>query len=327
VRVVLDNGETADAVAPLIISASRSTDIPAFYSEWFIHRLARGYVKWINPFNNRAMYVSLEQMKLIAFWSKNPQPLIRYFDDLNKRCIRFFIQFTLNDYEQERLEPAVSPLSERMATFRRISSQIGKERVLWRFDPLVLTESITAQNLLDKIQRVGDQISPYTTKLTISFLVPYAKVQRNMNRAGHILRNFDNESIARIGEGLKRMSLDWGIPVTTCAQQEELGHYGIEHGACIDSNYIARTFPDEPALQAFLNDGSEQLTLPVNFSQKVSSLKDRGQRDLCRCIVSKDIGRYDTCAHFCTYCYANIAQSKVVSNRRNVSLMNDGLVC
>jgi len=145
------------AVAPAIISASRATDIPAFYSEWFINRLRAGYVKWFNPFNGKPQYVSFENAKAIVFWSKNPRPLFRALDEIAERCPAFYFQFTLNDYQAEGLEPGVPPLDERIATFRELSAGIGRERVIWRFDPLIITDELNVEKLVKKIEIVGDR--------------------------------------------------------------------------------------------------------------------------------------------------------------------------
>ena len=121
-------GDVVDGNAPVIVSASRSTDIPAFYAKWFINRLAAGYCVWYNPFNQKAMRISFNKTKVIVFWTKNPEPLIEYLPELDKRGIRYYFQFTLNDYESEGFEPNVPALEQRIETFKRLSSLIGKEK-------------------------------------------------------------------------------------------------------------------------------------------------------------------------------------------------------
>lgn len=162
-------GALVDAIAPEIISASRSTDIPAFYAEWFFNRLEAGYSKWINPFNRRAQYISFENARAVIFWSKNPKPLLPYLHILDEKHIGYYIQFTMNDYEEEELEPGVPPLASRIETFKALSDRIGPDRVIWRFDPLILTESINPTKLLSKINKVGNLLSGYTSKLVFSF--------------------------------------------------------------------------------------------------------------------------------------------------------------
>lgn len=146
-----DNGAEVSAQAPLIISASRATDVPAFYADWFFRRLDRGYVRWRNPFSGQDSYVSFGNTRFIVFWSKDPAPLLPYLPRLKERGIGCYIQFTLNDYEAEGLEPNVPALAQRTDTFRRLVDALGIGAVVWRFDPLILTDKINIDTLLDKI--------------------------------------------------------------------------------------------------------------------------------------------------------------------------------
>ena len=152
-----ENGDIVSMQVPEIISASRSTDIPAFYADWFFHRLKVGYSAWTNPFNGVKSYVSYEKTRFIVFWSKNPRPLLIHLDYLKERNIGCYIQYTLNDYEKEGLERGVPKLSERIDTFKQLVDKLGKGRVIWRFDPLILTDDISIDTLLSKIERIGDQ--------------------------------------------------------------------------------------------------------------------------------------------------------------------------
>ena len=154
-KILKENGELVDAQVPIIVSASRSTDIPAFYADWFFHRLKVGYSAWTNPFNGVKGYVSYENTRFIVFWSKNPRPLLPHLDYLKERNIGCYIQYTLNDYEQEGLERGVPPLNERIDTFKALVGKLGKGRVIWRFDPLMLTDDIDIDLLLAKIEHIG----------------------------------------------------------------------------------------------------------------------------------------------------------------------------
>ena len=141
-KIVIRNEQSVDveAIAPVIVSASRATDIPAFYADWFFNRLDKGYLAWRNPFNGKDSYVSFANTRFVVFWSKNPKPLIPYLPILKDKGIGFYIQFTLNDYDAEQLEPGVSRLAERIDTFKRIVDEYGLGSVVWRFDPLILTD-------------------------------------------------------------------------------------------------------------------------------------------------------------------------------------------
>lgn len=146
-----ENGEDVEMQLPEIVSASRSTDIPAFYADWFFHRLKKGYSAWTNPFNGVRGYVSYENTRFIIFWSKNPRPLLEHLHELKELNIGCYIQYTLNDYENERLELGVPPLDERIETFKLLVKQLGIGHVIWRFDPLILTDKININLLLKKL--------------------------------------------------------------------------------------------------------------------------------------------------------------------------------
>ena len=167
---------------PIIVSASRSTDIPAFYAKWFVNRLAAGYAVWYNPFNQQPMKISFEKTKVVVFWTKNPAPLIPYLHELDERGIHYYFQFTLNDYEVENFEPNVPALEERVETFKRLSALIGKERVIWRFDPIIMTSRLQPRDILKKVWKIGNLIKGCTEKLVFSFVdvKSYRKVQNNL---------------------------------------------------------------------------------------------------------------------------------------------------
>ena len=179
------NGQPAKAQAPLIVSASRSTDIPAFYSDWFFRRLELGYSAWTNPFNGVKSYVSYEKTRFIVFWSKNPRPLLQYLPILKSRNIKCYIQFTLNDYQKEGLEKVPS-LDYRIETFKMLVDELGKGAVIWRFDPMILADNLTVEDLLEKVRRIGDRLKGYTEKLVFSYadIASYKKVKRNLEASG-----------------------------------------------------------------------------------------------------------------------------------------------
>ncbi len=296
-----DNGTEVVAQAPLIISASRATDIPAFYTDWFFRRLDKGYVCWRNPFSGQDSYVSFDNTRFIVFWSKNPAPLLPYLSTLKERGIGCYIQYTLNDYETEGLEPNVPPLAQRIDTFRRLVDVLGFGAVVWRFDPLILTDRINIDTLLQKIARIADALVGYTEKLVFSFadIASYKKVSRNLRLSGINYREWDEESMLEFASRLSTMNRDnWNFRLATCAERINLSEYGIEHNRCIDPELISRLAPDNAVLQNFL------------YNAKT----DSGQRKACGCILSKDIGSYNTCPHGCLYCYANTSPISASEN-------------
>lgn len=296
-----DNGTEVVAQAPLIISASRATDIPAFYTDWFFRRLEKGYIRWRNPFSGQDSYVSFGNSHFIVFWSKNPAPLLPQLSTLKERGIGCYIQYTLNDYETEGLEPNIPPLQQRIETFRRLVDVLGIGAVVWRFDPLILTNRINIDTLLEKITRIADALVGYTEKLVFSFadIESYKKVSRNLSQNGINYREWNEESMREFALRLSMLNRDnWNFKLATCAERIDLSEYGITHNRCIDPELISRLAPDDAILQNSL------------YNAKT----DSGQRKACGCILSKDIGAYTTCPHGCLYCYANTSPASAFAN-------------
>jgi hypothetical protein len=307
-----------EAIAPLIVSASRSTDIPAFYGDWFMDRLAAGYVSWKSPFGGGPLYVSFQKTRVFAFWSKNPEPFLPYLDTLDLTGYNYYFLFTLNDYDNERLEPGVPAVSERIETFIRLSRRIGKGRVVWRYDPLILCDGITVQDLLEKIRLIGDQIAPFTERLVFSFvdIARYPKVQRNLQAAGIAgAREFGDPEIEEFCSALAVLNRQWGLSLSACAEGRDLSRFGICRGQCISYDLMVQEFGADQKLMDFLQPHGQQTLGGTAFPADPSRrFKDPGQRSTCRCIVSKDIGQYSTCMHLCTYCYANSSAPRVRHN-------------
>lgn len=337
VNIVTDNGETVDAVAPEIISASRSTDIPAFYLDWFMNRIKIGYSVWTNPFNNQKQYVSYEKCKFIVFWSKNPIKLIEYADFLKERDIKIYIQYTLNDYVSEDLEPNVPPVDERIENFKKLVEVFGKGSVIWRFDPLILVNDLFPVDLLKRIEYIGDKLYGYTDKLVFSFadISTYPKVERNLKQYNVNYREWDYNTMDIFARELARLNgfngCNWNYTLATCSEKIDLKKYGIKHNRCIDDELITRIAYKDNELMNFLgmrihtygiNLFDEYDVVPegaiwLNLKQYAVRSKmniDNGQRQLCGCISSKDIGEYNTCIHQCKYCYANTNNDVAMKN-------------
>lgn len=312
------NGEMAEAQAPVIISASRSTDIPAFYSDWLINRIKEGYVKWRNPFNGVPLYVSFDKTRLFVFWSKNYKPLLKHLEFFDEKGYNYYFHFTLNDYDTEELEPNVPNVESRIETFIKLSEQVGKEKVVWRFDPLILTDKIGVDELLKKIERIGNQLKGYTDKLVFSFadIGLYKKVQNNLLKNSIPYREFSEQTMHEFAAGLQKLNENWHLTLATCAEHLSLDKYDIAHNKCIDDDLIIKLFPNDKALMDFLG---VKITPPDIFNpngtiEKRRTNKDTGQREYCGCISSKDIGEYNTCPHLCEYCYANASKKVALRN-------------
>jgi Domain of unknown function (DUF1848). len=309
VGIVTGEGRV-EGIAPVIVSASRSTDIPAFYSEWLVNRLEEGYVKWINPFNGRHQYVSFAKTRVIVFWTKDAMPLVPYLDLIDKKGINYYFQFTLNDYEKEGFEAGARKLSKRIDTFKMLSERLGKQKVIWRFDPLVLTDKVCVDTLLDRVFNIGNKIAAYTDKLVFSFadISSYRKVINNLQSGNINYKEFTSETMEAIAKGLNEMNRNWNIDLATCSEGIDLSKFNIQNNKCIDDGLMIKLFSQDKELMEFL----------CNLSP--GRLKDKGQRECCGCIISKDIGQYNTCSHKCVYCYANSSPGMAESNYKRYLL-------
>ena len=331
-KIQRENGEWVDAQFPVIVSASRSTDIPAFYADWFFNRLRVGYSAWTNPFNGVRGYVAYADTRFIVFWSKNPKPLLRHLDYLNEHNINCYIQFTLNDYEAEGLERGVPPLAERIDTFKTLVDKLGKGHVVWRFDPLILTDRIGIDDLLRKIRQIGDQLRGYTEKLVFSFadIALYKKVRNNLEKGGVNYSEWTSEQMVDFAKRLVKLNNDcgWGYTLATCGEVADLE--GVEHNHCVDDDLMVRLAHNDDKLMKFLGVeihtienslfGAEPVpsgAIMLNANQyavKKKDNRDKGQRIACGCMVSKDVGEYNTCPHQCEYCYANTGKEVALRN-------------
>ena len=151
---------------PLIISASRATDIPAFHGKWFMGRLRAGFCRRRNPCNSRQeSLISFAKTRIFVFWTKHPAAFLPCLPEIEASGRQFYFQYTLNDYVAERLEPRLPSLSHRLDTFRRLSDLVGPQRVIWRYDPLILGPRLSVNALLERVDRLGRLLSPYTEKL------------------------------------------------------------------------------------------------------------------------------------------------------------------
>ena len=332
-EITIEDGRKVLAQIPEIISASRSTDIPAFYADWFFHRLEKGYSVWKNPFNGKPSYVSYENTRFIVFWSKNPRPLLDYIHILEERNIKCYIQYTLNDYDNEKLEKVPS-LEKRIETFKLLVNRLGKGAVVWRFDPLILTDNISIEDLLAKVQYIGDQLKGYTEKLVFSYadIALYKKVEANLKRSKIPYHDWTESQMEIFAQKLSKMNIErkWNYSLATCGEKIDIKKYGIEHNRCIDSDLITKIAWKDSELMSFMKVKIEDIPTPTFFGNATipqgaimlpnnkyfisAHKKDSGQREPCGCMAAKDIGEYNTCPHLCEYCYANCSKEAAINN-------------
>jgi len=273
----------------MILSVSRRTDIPAFYSEWFLNRVRDKYVYVRNPFNPNQISnvnISPDVVDCIVFWSKNPAPLMKHLDELNEMNYKYYFQFTITPYSND-LEVNLGDKEKIVNTFIKLSEKIGKEKVILRYDPILITDKYNYNFHFEALEKICEKLNVYTEKIIISFLDDYKKVSRNMK--GINLKEMDMRYIA---ENFAKIAEKFNVPIETCAEGIELKEYGIKHAKCIDGDLIER----------------------IIGCKIMNKDKRDGNREYCGCMKCIDIGEYDTCIHNCLYCYANVNKKVALNN-------------
>jgi hypothetical protein len=288
----------------MIISASRRTDIPAFYADWFMNRVRDGYFYRVNPFNRRQVTcfsLKPEDVDAICFWTKNPQPLMQHLNELDGRGLNYYFQFTLNPYGTI-FEPNIPPLQTRIETMLELAGRIGPDRVVWRYDPVILSGISPVAWHLEQAERLADRFKGATRRLIFSFYDFYGKGKGRLNRAltgtGITLEDIaapeQTEALDVLARGFRDIADRHTLQIFSCSEAVDLSAVGIGNGACIDGALIRKL-----------------------FGADVPSNKDRNQRDACNCAGSVDMGMYNSCRFRCAYCYANFNEGMIESNRRN----------
>ena len=274
----------------MIISASRRTDIPTYYSNWFFNRVMDGYVLVRNPMNaHQISKIALnpDVVDGIVFWTKNPIPMLNELKILHDYM--YYFQFTLNSYAQDVEAHVPNKQKHIIPAFKKLSDMIGPDRVIWRYDPIFLNDTYTPEYHIRYFERIAKELSPYTKKCTISFIDFYRNTSKNVS--GLSLRDFPEETQKSLAKELAAIAHSYGLLIDTCAEGIELQEYGIEHARCIDDRLL-----------------SKLLECPLDIG------KDKSQRLECGCIESIDIGAYNSCRNGCKYCYANYSEKTVRSN-------------
>lgn len=271
----------------MILSVSRRTDIPAFYSEWFLNRIREGYACVRNPMSYHQVSridIRPEVTDCIVFWTKNPAPIMSKLDEL--KDYHYYFQFTLNPYGKN-IETAVARKNGIIDVFKSLSDRIGPERVVWRYDPIFFTNEINLDYHLLYFEKLSSMLKGYTQRCIISFLDLYKKTERNMSGIGAYAP--DEATIRRIATEFAAIGKGINLEIQSCAEAIDLDKQGVSHGHCVDRELIEKI---------------------VGYHLEVT--KDPNQRKECGCVESIDIGEYNTCMHHCLYCYANFSQSQVI---------------
>ena len=262
----------------MILSVSRRTDIPCYYAEWFFNRIRAGYVLTRNPMNHAQLYrvpLSPDIVDCVVFWTKDAQNILPCLDTLDELGYRYYFQFTLTPYGHD-LEPGLRDKAAILETFCTLSEKLGPERVLWRYDPIVLNETYDITYHKGYFRQMCRILAPYTRRVTVSFVDLYPKLRTKM------IRPITTAEIETISLYLRDTAQTYGLDLCACSEVRELASFGIRPAACIDRELISSIC-------------GEPLNIP----------RDPNQRPDCGCVSSIDIGAYDTCLNGCVYCYAN----------------------
>ena len=273
----------------MIISASRRTDIPAFYAQWFVNRIRAGHCTVPNPFNRKQVsHISLrpEDVDIIVFWTRNPQLLIPYLKELDQLGYRYYFQYTVmnNPCLIDTMTPS---LSSSLKIFKKLSDLIGPEKVIWRYDPVIISNITGIEFHTDTYKNIAETLKNYTQRSVISLLDIYPKLKKRLKALkdnGVEIADCNKESYKHFDElmyTLAGVAEQNKMEIVSCAEEPDLTKYNIHPGKCIDDNYIERV-----------------------FGISVTHKKDPVQRKACGCVVSRDIGVYNTCLSGCQYCYA-----------------------
>jgi len=296
----------------MIVSASRRTDIPAYYAPWLFGRIDSGYCLVRNPYDARRLSrVSLapEDVDFLVLWTRDPRPMLARMRDLDGRGIRSYFQMTIAGYP-EHIEPGAPSLDEATAALRALSDIVGPRRVLWRYDPVFVAQGISADWHRRNFERIASALEGGTERVAFSLLDEYALTASRLGRAGESAVVFGSALSSQAAADAPRLppppyaellpelasiARSRGMTPLACAEPFDLSSLGIEAGSCVDPALAASIWPE-------LGEGKAE-----------AKRKDSGQRKACRCAPSVDIGAYGSCPRGCAYCYANRGPGKLLA--------------
>ena len=275
----------------MIIQTGMRTDIPAFYLKWFLNRIKEEYVLVRNPYNPSQVTkysLSPEVVDLIAFCTKNPEPMLSHMDVLKPYGQYWFV--TITPYGKD-IEPNVPEKEKVMEDFKRLSEIVGIDSMGWRYDPIFIDGKHSVEWHISEFEKMAETLSGYTKACVISFIDIYKKVERNFPDA----REVSKQNRITLGKEFIRIAGKYGMTIRPCAEGNELEAFGADCSGCMTVN----TF--ETALHSHLD---------------VPKRKNNQRNGQCACLLGVDIGVYDTCGHLCKYCYANTNVAFVKENMR-----------
>lgn len=269
----------------MILFASGRTDIPAFYSKWFINRVKAGFVDVRNPFNqNLVSRINFSDVDLIMFCSKNPLPMI---DKLKMLKVPVLFHVTITPYSKD-VEPNIPDKRLIIEGVKKLSLVLGIDNVVLRYDPIFLSDKYNVDYHIRAFDKLCKNLNGYVNKIIVSFMDEYKNVRSNKNILKY--RTFTREDYKKIGEAFSKSAMDNGMSVQTCFEDNDLTEYGFVKGECLSHEL------------AYILTGKKFKSSNVRKEKK------------CECVQMVDIGDYNSCMHMCKYCYANYDEKAVSSN-------------
>lgn len=285
----------------MIISASRRTDIPCFFGDWFIKRIKAGYTLVHNPLNiHQILKVPLTKdiVDCIVFWTKNPSDkFIKSLPILDEMGYKYYFLFTITSYAQD-IEMGLPKKTLIIKKFKALSKLLGCERVIWRYDPILITNEYNLEYHKKYFEVIAKALCGTTNKCIISFMDVYKSINKRLKQNNISVPN--SEQIIKLAESFTQSAKKYGIQIESCCEEFDLNKFGIKHGHCINNDLINKICGE-------------------NFLIK----KDSGQREFCGCVKSVDIGAYNTCHNGCVYCYATWLQNIKLTQDENSEILGD----
>lgn len=270
----------------MILNVSGRTDIVAFYSDWFMNRYREGYVDVRNPFNPKMVSrIKFENVDAILFCTKNPIPILKYIKEIDKPIL---FHVTLTSYKSD-IEPNVPPKGKIIESIKELSKIIGKDNIVIRYDPVFISDKYNLDYHIKAFDKLCELVHEYVGKILISFIDDYKNVRKN-----EIIlkfKEFTEYDYQTIGEKFSKSAKKYNLIVHTCFEDRDLTEYGFEKGECL----------------------SHELAFKLTGKVYKEEWKARKERK-CHCVQMVDIGVYNSCKHFCKYCYANFDEKKVNDN-------------
>ena len=281
----------------MIINTGMRTDIPAFYSEWLMNRVHKGFVYVRNPyykFQVSKYSLSPKVVDCLAFCTKNPYPMLKYLDELKEQYNMFWF-VTITPYGKE-LEPNVPPFEKVIQDFKTLSNKLGKNAVALRYDPILINEEYSVKKHIEMFDKIAKSLNGYTEDVTISFLDLYEKVKRNAPD----IRPPTNEEQKYIAKEFVKIGKENNMIIHGCCENPNLKEIGIDITGCMSQEIVEKAI-------------GFNLKAPSGQSKRIATNENK-EKPICNCLMGNDIGAYNSCMHLCKYCYANFNKTLVQEN-------------